>query len=283
MKRMKRFCCIYNEDLKHVLDDTGLKYEWSTETPGYNFLIFNIDVDKPEYERIMKVIEPNIGTIRPVDVGYLEFTKKELDSAEWLTVRPLCLKIENYDEYGDERFGLSYVFCPGVGRWTCVAKNRYQPMFCRKPIKWGRNHYFYGAYECGYTEMFCSDAAKKIFHENYIPVVYEPLYNRKMEVVPDVHHMIPLNTLPNEAFDLSGMDVLTDCNVCGTKVYFYNEHAQLKIDRRFMWPIAKVYGTHSIFGSVVSGPLMIISQEVRQIMLEHKMERGLEFIPVVLF
>lgn len=37
MKRMKRFCCIYNEDLKHVLDDTGLKYEWSTETPGYNF------------------------------------------------------------------------------------------------------------------------------------------------------------------------------------------------------------------------------------------------------
>ena len=56
----------------------------------------------------------------------LSFTKKELDDAEWLHVRPSCKKIDPYDDVTSSRN------CPGVGRWTCYATRRTYPLYCKK-------------------------------------------------------------------------------------------------------------------------------------------------------
>lgn len=64
-----------------------------------------------------------------------------------------------------------------------------------------------------------------------------------MQLVPDVHHMIPLNTLLTEAFDFTDMRVMSDCPICGTKVYGLYGFAQLKIDKRFLHSDIPVYGT----------------------------------------
>ena len=186
-------------------------------------------------------------------------------------------QIDPYDDVTSSRN------CPGVGRWTCYATRRTYPLYCKKQIKWGRNHYFYASYDFGYDEMFCSDAARKILHENKIPLVYEPLYDRKMQPVPDVHHMIPLNTLLTEAFDFTDMRVMSDCPICGTKVYGLYGFAQLKIDKRFLHSDIPVYGTPPIFGPIFANKVMVVSQEFRKLLIEHKMERGLVFQPAILF
>lgn len=155
--------------------------------------------------------------------------------------------------------------------------------FTVKTDKVGQESLFYASYDFGYDEMFCSDAARKILHENKIPLVYEPLYDRKMQPVPDVHHMIPLNTLLTEAFDFTDMRVMSDCPICGTKVYGLYGFAQLKIDKRFLHSDIPVYGTPPIFGPIFANKVMVVSQEFRKLLIEHKMERGLVFQPAILF
>lgn len=280
MKRLVRFCSYYSESLKKSLADSGIKYEWTQEKPDPyqpNYLIFHLDIDAPEYELILKAIDDAKLRSAPTRTESLSFTKKELDDAEWLHVRPSCKKIDPYDDVTSSRN------CPGVGRWTCYATRRTYPLYCKKQIKWGRNHYFYASYDFGYDEMFCSDAARKILHENKIPLVYEPLYDRKMQPVPDVHHMIPLNTLLTEAFDFTDMRVMSDCPICGTKVYGLYGFAQLKIDKRFLHSDIPVYGTPPIFGPIFANKVMVVSQEFRKLLIEHKMERGLVFQPAILF
>lgn len=276
MKRLVRICCDYNKNIEDALIDVKIKYERYQEA-NYDWLIFYLDRDAQEYDVVLKAIEDAHMPGKPTMTKSLSFTKEELDNAEWLTVRPICKKIDTYDD----RF--CFNGCQGVGKWTCFSKRRTYPMYCNKPIKWGKNHYFYASYECGYIDMYCSDAARKILHENKVPLVYETLYWKNMEPVPDVHHIIPLNTLPTEAFDLGHMEVLSDCPVCGIKVYGWTGFAQLKIDGRFLHSDILAYGTLPIFGPLFASPVMIISQECRKIILEHRMERGLEFQPIIVF
>ena len=113
MKRLVRFCSYYSESLKKSLADAGIKYEWTQEKPDPyqpNYLIFHLDIDAPEYELILKAIDDAKLRSAPTRTESLSFTKKELDDAEWLHVRPSCKKIDPYDDVTSSRN------CPGVGR-----------------------------------------------------------------------------------------------------------------------------------------------------------------------
>ena len=101
MKRLVRFCSYYSESLKKSLADAGIKYEWTQEKPDPyqpNYLIFHLDIDAPEYELILKAIDDAKLRSAPTRTESLSFTKKELDDAEWLHVRPSCKKIDPYDD-----------------------------------------------------------------------------------------------------------------------------------------------------------------------------------------
>ena len=101
MKRLVRFCSYYSESLKKSLVDAGIKYEWTQEKPDPyqpNYLIFHLDIDAPEYELILKAIDDAKLRSAPTRTESLSFTKKELDDAEWLHVRPSCKKIDPYDD-----------------------------------------------------------------------------------------------------------------------------------------------------------------------------------------
>lgn len=96
MKRLVRFCSYYSESLKKSLADAGIKYEWTQEKPDPyqpNYLIFHLDIDAPEYELILKAIDDAKLRSAPTRTESLSFTKKELDDAEWLHVRPSCKKL----------------------------------------------------------------------------------------------------------------------------------------------------------------------------------------------
>ena len=124
MKRLVRFCSYYSESLKKSLADAGIKYEWTQEKPDPyqpNYLIFHLDIDAPEYELILKAIDDAKLRSAPTRTESLSFTKKELDDAEWLHVRPSCKKIDPYrvaldPSESDNRQGLfrqyAYALCP---------------------------------------------------------------------------------------------------------------------------------------------------------------------------
>ncbi len=101
MKRLVRFRSYYSESLKKSLADAGIKYEWTQEKPDPyqpNYLIFHLDIDAPEYELILKAIDDAKLRSAPTRTESLSFTKKELDDAEWLHVRPSCKKIDLYGQ-----------------------------------------------------------------------------------------------------------------------------------------------------------------------------------------
>ena len=283
MKTIIRFCIDQIPSIETILKEAHIPYKTYDDsiqrdgrTSHYNWWIFTLEKNSPAYQAIQRELETQGGEVAGSQHTSLVFTKKEIESAEWLHVRTTCMKVDTDVDQ------LSFAACGNPIKGQCLVRHRISPIYCDRKIKWDSRHFFYSAYYYGYNELFCSEHAKELLQKGRFPLAYESLLRTKPphEILPDVYHIVPCNILPAEAMITDEMSVQTDCPICGKKTYELMDDVQLVVDHRYLNADSLIYRTPNMFGPGWSTSACIISQAGHRFLVENGMDRGLRFVPI---
>ena len=213
----------------------------------------------------------------------IEYSKKEIESAEWLTVRSMNTKVQW--DYEEKAF-----------RKTCFYKRLFiKELYYRhseqvdilsvtKTVKWGAKQYFSGP-NAADDLLFCSEKAKGLLNNRWIGLEFWPVkkYNSS-EYCSDLYQLVFGNDLPVEA--ISGGESIV-CDGCGKKIVRFVEGIQkLEIRKEYLKNPGQVYRTGDVLTEQRKGcttfSLNIVPQEFYQYCEENRMNRGMIYEPIQL-
>lgn len=275
MKHIFRYCAKHSKELVDQLSQVGIHHSVTDErmiNAGLGLVVFYLSEEDLNLSSVKQVIEA-LDTFTVYDE--LVYTEKELSAAKWLYIRSTCMKVEPPNNSS------SVVWCPGEAGSKCYIRSINLPIMSTKPVKWGKNHYFYSAFELGYNELFCSEKTVEILKELKLPLSYIPVIHEKTgNEIPDLYYIKPNNVLPLEAIDFSQLRIQSSCRKCGQITYELSGRDQLCIFEDYLNPHNKVYAAPCVFGPLGAESAIIISQDVYKYLKQNKMLRSMSVTPV---
>lgn len=216
-------------------------------------------------------------------ISTIEYSKEEIESAEWLSVRSMSTKVQW--EYDEDAF-----------RKTCsykklFVKNLYYRhsvqvdiLSASKAIKWGTKQYFSGP-NAADDFLFCSEKAKELLNGRWEGLEFWLVrkYNSK-KYIADLYQLIFKEYLPIEA--ISGGDII-QCEGCGKKIMRFSEGVhRVAIKKEYLNNPFKVYRTDDVLTEQLKDcttfSLNIVSREFYQYCEANQMNRGMIYEPVKL-
>lgn len=213
----------------------------------------------------------------------IEYSKQEIESAEWLTVRSIGTKVQW--EYEEDAF-----------RRTCSYKRLFiKELYYRhsiqidilsasKAIKWGAKQYFSGP-NAADDFLFCSEKAKELLNGKWEGLEFWPIrkYN-STKYISDLYQLVFKDCLPIEAIS-GGKAIL--CEGCKKKIMRFAEGIhKLEIKKEYLNNPLKVYRTDDVLTEQLKGcttfSLNIVSREFYQYCEANQMNRGMIYEPIKL-
>lgn len=261
----------HNEEDEAFLKQQGVQYEWYRET-SYSWLIVDIDETDPACPKVLEMAKNNLH------FRYFTYTRNDLDTAEYLTVRAKNMSFALDRE--NELFELSEMISPGQYRHQRFINS---DLHIKKPVKWGQRH-IKATFTLSEAHLFCDDHAA-VFFSGYADLTMQTVYHaRTEEAVQNVHYIQFNRVLPLEAicFDREESYI---CPVCGSKTWLIKPDHQLVLMRDKLPKELTFAKTQDIWGSggCYSYPLNIISQDAFRAMNQAGLaQKNLVFEPVVL-
>ena len=255
-----------NNNIKYKVDVDNL---WNT--PHLQFTLYKEEVDWSEACRALP----------KKNACWLVFSDKELDEAEWLTVRTTNMKVDTVDE-GTYEYSCLYTGNQGQTKYAHHRK-QVAPYEC-SPIKWKPNNHFYSPYSGGYETIFCDDFAKDIIcNHALIGAEFKEIIWRKKNIpLPNAYQMIFPHIIPEEAFIIGEYATKVTCPMCGRVKYQNTQEFRVEIKRAFLDNSIDFYTTAEIFGDVRENYFLIASQRAYQTLKRENLIRNLKFEPVIL-
>lgn len=269
MRTRYYYCFRYRKEVYDVLEECNIP-----SSLEYGLLSFSIYTDEECFTKIRKMME---GIRDPLT--FREFSKEELDGAQWLLMRSKCGKIST----GNEEYTFSFT-CP-------YAQNpvRYHhieqvaPYLLYKPIKWKNRNNFYSD-DCGdFYTIFCSSHAKSVLSSFFTGICYDKVLKKDGSTAwEDIFQLRFTNILPLEALMLPASAQTIKCPSCGRVEIDVLEPEEylMKLNRDVFDGNGDIFATPSVFGPGATHPYYIVSQRFRQIILENLQERNMVFVPI---
>lgn len=212
----------------------------------------------------------------------IEYSKQDIENAEWLTLRSMNTKVQW--EYEDKAF-----------RKNCSYKRLFiKDLYYRhseqidilsssKAVKWGKRQYFSGP-NAADDLLFCSEKAKELLDNQWEGLEFWPVkkYNGSKNI-SDLYQLVFSNTLPIEAI-AGGKSI--QCDGCGKRIMrFADGIDKLEIRKEYL-NLRKVYRTGDVLNEQLKGcttfSLNIVSQEFYQYCEANQMNRGMIYEPIKL-
>lgn len=158
MKMKRHYGLPLNDRLVRFLEENGVPYKvYPYPESSKLYCVFDMYEDQESW-RIFKI--KFIFCICKEDVIWPEYTKSEIENAEWLSVRSKWKRVEW--EYRESAFRLSCEYTR-----LLLRDKRYKhaeqikPFTVTKPMKWGHRMYFSGP-NAADDILFCSDQARSL-------------------------------------------------------------------------------------------------------------------------
>lgn len=276
MRKSRYICCDLNDTLLKLLQEWGGKYEIDEENfGGKKVVLFTIFVDDKYYGEIVEESYDVIDGIKepPIEYFQLHYTKKELDSAEWLYVRSTTASLEYERE--DESFDITCKDIDGGHR----TRNE-NPLYIGK-YKWNSRQHFNTT---NYDVLFCDDIIKNLLESNCNGFRFENVYHYKTEkVCPDLFKIHAANIIEETALSWPQDAEEFVCRACGKVSHYRNDEFILHVRRDAINSDVDIWMTPKIFGTgFCDYSLTIISNKVFRLLRDNKLNRGLIFQPVIL-
>ena len=262
--RLTRF--ILENDIKYDLHDTICVLDISESNPYWN-----------ELEELIK--SANIFFISET-----KFSKDELCSAEWLTVRSRW-----YYDYPQPEEGyckITYTkehLCSNAKEcgMELIQKDNFR--FKRTP-KWGKRNFCMTNWV--YDELFVSSKAKELLESSDLQgCSFLPVNNKSgKEILADVFQLKIPYILPNGIADVtSRIREIYDCPVCGRRKFRPNGRGQFVFYRSSFANAPDFVKSAEWFGGAASADrLIFVSQKAYRFIVENKLASSLVFEPILL-
>ena len=239
----------------------------------------DIFTDDPQWESVSRLAEE----CSAVCLSETVFSKKELDAAEWLTLRstwqngyPMPDDDLGYlrDTYDDKRY------CYECG---CGLYQR-EPFKIKKTPSWGKRGFMMLNWVD--DEIFVSDEVKEFLQSSELSGFHFTSVRNKSgkEILPNIYQMC-VNTIldvgllyPQECI----RNVLC-CPRCGKVKYHPNGIGMYRFKRSIFEGMPDVVKSNEWFGwGHGADRLIIVRNSFYRTVVENKMDRALEFQPIVL-
>lgn len=211
------------------------------------------------------------------------FSKKELSSAQWLTVRS---KWRNGYPQPEGAFGYqSITYSDGNYCNECGAGLIQTEAFRMKAApKWGNRHFM--MLNWVEDELFADEVAKSVLQGCGITgVSFREVKNKTgTEILPGVEQLIvPYILRPGIVAQRRSIDKIFQCTSCGIPKYHPTGIGMHAFKREIFENAPDVVKTGEVFGWGHSAPrLIIVSQKVYRAIIENHLDRGLVFSPLEL-
>lgn len=267
----------YTTELADCLEALGFSLE---DVVYYRDIKFNI-YDDDQRLRIIKEKFPNLHMVQ----AKYEFSKKEMESAQWFTLRPTSHKLDSC--YEDLTFAGS---CPGrpsameTGREIYKHYGQRAPYFMGRKAKWGRSQFM----SCGtnrISALFCSDLARNIIESSglrgcaFAPV----LYYKDASPMPDISQFIIETVIPGDRVKIQGAKEKWRCPVCGREKFIVDPLSRPVVDLGALGDM-DFYATeanHAVERDAPEEGYFILSKRAYAVFKEHGMTGSFEIFPLL--
>lgn len=276
----KHRICFRTDDIKTLrfLDSIGIKYKVSDGSIISYIEILESNPEWPIVERYFKGKRLSTGLVDTV------YTKEEMNSAEWFTVRSKWRWEYPQPNSGDNGYMKNITYtdsaCPECGSGAVQIGN----FRVRKSPKWGQKAFLMLNW-IG-DVLFLSDHAKDILTDSDLSGFHfaEVLNTKGTAAIADIHQLCVDNVLsPGIVWDNDTIGKVNYCSVCGITKYgptgrgkIYRRSAFEDVDQDIIMS-AEVFGWDHL-----SQRSIIVSKHFYKVINENGLNKQLSFEPIQL-
>lgn len=267
MKSIYRYIEEYSKNLEQKLKELKIKYEIK------NFL---------DDERIIFKVNESIHNqllsfVKTKPLIFKEYTKKELEEADYLQMIPESQKISINN--------LEECFQEGC---VIIDENNIKRTYHKKQIKdisilnIPKDSYYFYSVDTGFSEIFAKKIIVELISKNNLTGFnMRPVYDLKNNKIDNLYQLLANKEIGFNDIKLNGNEIVTNCPVCekNKRIVVGNDYQlslkNKKLDEDF-------YMTEAIFGEGIPCRLYLVSQRFYKLIKKEKMDKKVKFIPVVL-
>lgn len=278
--RIKHHYCLENKrELVRFLEKFQIAYEiYEQQEIKYNVCIFDLYEDQEAYKKF-KLKFPFITKYD--SINSIEYSKEEIENAEWLTVRNSSIKVQW--KYEEEAFIQSCAYKRLFIKDLYYRHSKQTGLLSAdQPVKWDAKHFFSGPNATD-DIIFCSERTKQILGNRWDGLELWPVKkSNSSKYIPDLYQLFFAQELPIEAIDGGELRV---CKGCGRKmIRIRDEIYQLKIRKEYLTDQNKVFKTADVltadFIRCTTFSVNIVSQKFYQYCESRQMNRGMIYEPI---
>ena len=244
-----------------------------------DFFVFDMYEDDPRWPAIRAAMEAD--DIHGIPTT--EFTKQEMQSAEWLTVRS---QWHNGYPQPESRFGyLEITYDPAELCRECGAGAVQQDAFrLTKAPKWGTRHFF--SLNWVYDELFADDTARAVLEGSGLTGFrFRPVKNKRgTETLPGVQQLVMEEiAAPGVVTGGRDIDAVNTCPVCGRVKHHGTGIGMHTFRREALAGMPDICRTHEIWGwGAGADRKFLVSQRMYRLLTDNRLARSLVFQPIQL-
>lgn len=270
--RIRRHYCMRDKfGLVKFLNRFQIMYE----TAGMENELYSFDLY--EDQDVYKKFKERFPFISRFDsFNTIEYSKEEIEKAEWLFIRSQSIKVQW--EYDEKAYKQLCPYKPLFQKELCYRHSEQTHILSvTKAVKWGTRQFFSGP-NAADDIIFCSERAKSILENRWNGLEFWPVKKcNSSKNVADLYQLFFAKCLPIDALSGGKMAV---CKGCGRKILRVSDGTnQLAINRKYLQDQRNVYNTGEVLTGYIIGSntfsLNIVPQDFYQYCERHGMNRGM--------
>lgn len=272
MKVVRHYACLTSEELCDFLDRNKVSFQQDCSTVGMGRVYFDVFESDCFFPELAKIELKDCVITKQV-----RYSKKEIESAQWLTCNPTTAKVNLTNQ--DKTFWVSEQYGTGKAYHRMLSG---MPFYISKRVAHNGKQHFFASYDAP-NQLFCTEYAKSMLQRINLPISFEPVLNSKTEMpIGDLYALHIQYVLPVKALDLSNSEETFACPVCGSQTFL--PPFSLQIRKEYLIDTPGIFRTEAVFGwgGNYSAPINIISNEIYLELVEKRLVRGLEIEPISL-
>lgn len=245
----------------------------------YGTCIIDISESDPRWKKLSDLLKIE----SPFCLSETKFSKEELSSAEWLTVRSKW-----YYDYPQPENGYKEITYTKENLCSCsdcgIALRQKDLFRFKRTPKWGKRNFCMTNWI--FDELFVSPKAKELLEtSNLQGFSFLDVRNKSgKEILNDVYQLCIPNVLPSGIADFTScIDEVFVCPICGNQKLRPNDRGQFVFYRKAFADAPDFVKSSEWFGGGAgASKLIIVSQKAHCFIKENKLDSSLVFEPVML-
>lgn len=237
---------------------------------------FDIYESSTHWPFIREYLRANNGTA----LNETEFSREELENAEWLKIRSQWRNGYPQPESGFKYETITYTrdnYCTECGS----GLKQIDSFRIKKEPNWGKRCFMMLNWIA--DELFVNESTKKLLEHEVNGISFCEVKDKKgIDIIPDIYQMvIPVSTREGLIEDPETLHDALVCPSCGIKRFHTNGRGMLTFKKESLVDAPAVVKTCEIFGwGKSSSHQILINRDVYQLLTKNKLDRGLEFKPI---